>query len=114
MKLGAEPKKLAVLIGLLVVAALTYYFMSADSPAPATVTARATNRTPVAVIPAPSANAPVRRARNQSLIKEFKLSLGAKDPKDRPDPATIDPTLRLDLLAKVQNIEVGAPGRDVF
>jgi hypothetical protein len=40
--------------------------------------------------------------------------LRAADPKDRPDPATIDPTLRLELLAKVQNVEAGPPGRNLF
>jgi hypothetical protein len=113
MKLGAEPKKTAALAILVIVIPVVYYFTSSDAPSPASSPTAA--RTAASAIAAPAPNAsPVRRARNQSLVKEFKLSLGAKDPKDRPDPATIDPTLRLDLLAKVQNIEPGPPGRNLF
>jgi hypothetical protein len=115
MKFGAEPKKVAILIGLLVVAGITFYITSSDSPSPAS--SASTVRTAAPVAPPPpvggTAVAPTRRT-NRSLVKEFKPSIGTKDPKDRPDPATIDPTLRLDLLAKVQNIEVGNPGRNLF
>ena len=46
-----------------------------------------------------------RIAGTQHRRHEFKPRQGAERPEDRPDPATIDPTLRLDLLAKVQNVE---------
>jgi hypothetical protein len=118
MKLGAEPKKLGILAGLLVIAGLAYYVTSSDSPSASPSASTAPSRVPVHVEPVPpsgsGAAAPSRRNLNRSLIKEFKPSLGTRDPKDRPDPATIDPTLRLDLLAKVQNIEVGPPGRNLF
>ncbi len=45
---------------------------------------------------------------------EIKFRQGAERPEDRPDPATIDPTLRLDLLAKVQNVEPEASMRNLF
>jgi hypothetical protein len=59
--------------------------------------------------------APERRrasAKNQS--NEFQPRLGPRTPEERVDPATIDPTIRLDLLAKVQAVELGAPGRNLF
>lgn len=116
MKLGAEPKKLAALGVLLVIAAITYYMMSSDgSPSPSAPVAATTVQTSAAVSPAlTSSVTPVRRTRAQLASRDFKPTIGARDPKDRPDPATIDPTLRLDLLAKVQNIEAGAPGRNLF
>ena len=116
MKLGAEPKKLVALVALLVVAGITYYVMSADEPAAPVRTPTQTQSAPPTVartVPA-ARNRSSDRNNNRSQVKELKLSLGSRDPKDRPDPASIDPTLRLDLLAKVQNIEVGPPGRNLF
>ena len=116
MKLGAEPKKLAWLVGLVVVAGVVYYFNSSDSPSPSSSAPR-----PVAVSsPAPMVAVPgqpaERRTRTtgKSQVKEFKLIQGVRDPKDRPDPASIDPTIRWDLLAKVQNMDPGPPGRNLF
>jgi hypothetical protein len=40
--------------------------------------------------------------------------LHPKRPEDRIDTAKVDPTLRLDLLAKVQNTDSAGPGRNVF
>jgi hypothetical protein len=54
------------------------------------------------------------RVTSHNQGSEFQPRLGPKTPEDRPDPATIDPTLRLDLLAKVQKVELGAPGRNLF
>ncbi|MGD1072214.1 MAG: hypothetical protein ABSB15_18960 [Bryobacteraceae bacterium] len=115
MKLGAEPKKIAMLGGLLAVALLLFYFNSGSSddssPAP---------RTTAVAVPPPAirAKAPTverhRSANNDSLVKDWKPRLGFQNPEDRPDPATVDPTLRLELLAKVQSVEAGSPGRNLF
>jgi hypothetical protein len=115
LTLGAEPKKLAWLAGLVVLAGIVYYVSSSDSPAPAVpLVAAGSSSAPVP----PAANGPAgeRRSRTagKSQVREFKLIQGVRDPKDRPDPATIDPTIRWDLLAKVQNIEVGPAGRNLF
>ena len=45
---------------------------------------------------------------------EIKFRQGTERPEDRPDPATIDPTLRLDLLAKVQSVEPESSMRNIF
>jgi hypothetical protein len=115
VKLGAEPKKIAMLGGLLAVALLLFYFNSGSSddssPAP---------RTTAVAVPPPAirAKAPTverhRSANNDSLVKDWKPRLGFQNPEDRPDPATVDPTLRLELLAKVQSVEAGSPGRNLF
>jgi hypothetical protein len=113
VKVGAEPKKLGILVGLLVLAGITYYVTSSDSPSPVSNTSRsAVPAEPVSSVGGSSASP--RRNTNRNLVKEFKPSMRSADPKDRPDPATIDPTLRLELLAKVQNIEAGPPGRNLF
>jgi hypothetical protein len=114
LKVGAEPKKIGILAALLLLAGITYYVMSGDSPSSVANTTR--QPVPVeSVAPVNGSAAAARRNTNRNLVREFKPSMmRAPDPKDRPDPATIDPTLRLDLLAKVQNIELGPPGRNLF
>lgn len=111
MTTKAEPKKVAILIVLAIVAALVLYynFFAGDSPSPA-----------AGVTAAPSApsilnNAPPKhREVAHNSNGEFKPRQGAARPEDRPDPASIDPTLRLDLLAKVQNVEPEQSFRNVF
>jgi len=120
VKLGAEPKKIAIL-GVLLAAALALFyfnFRSSDDPSPAPRTAAVA--APVVSVPPPAlrAKAPQierhRTANNDSLVKDWKPRLGFQNAEDRPDPATVDPTLRLELLAKVQNVEAGSPGRNLF
>ena len=106
------------LAGLIVTAGLVYYFESADSSSPAPGPSRrsAVVGEPVVATPAvrQKAKAERRRETNASLIKEWKPRLGVQNPDERPDPATVDPRLRMDLLAKVQTVEAGAPGRNLF
>ncbi|MBI3470155.1 MAG: hypothetical protein HY013_02210 [Candidatus Solibacter usitatus] len=118
MKVGAEPRKIAILAVLLAVAGALYYVNvlsgPESAPAPSTprpkqVSAPAPSSTP----PAPAAPI-VRRARGgREASEEFRPSLKFK-PEERPDVTRIDPTLRLDLLAKVQAVESPAGARSVF
>ena len=67
--------------------------------------------TPRAEAPrAPDSNRGASRGRNE----EFHPVLHSKRPEDRIDPMTIDPTLRLDLLAKVQGVEQAGGSRNLF
>ncbi len=108
---GAEPKKLAVLAALLVVAG--YFFFSRNSGDSAAVV-----RPAAAVAPAVSPRAGVRsvtrlRAGERGLNsgpKEFRPSFKAKD----LDPSGVDPTLHLDLLARLQDVKVESDGRSLF
>jgi len=116
LNLGAEPRKVAWLAGILVAGVgLVYYenFASSDSAPVTAPTARAASPAP-AVIHATKVTSDRRRVTNQGLIDDWKPRQGPKNPEDRPDPATIDPTLRLDLLAKVQAVEPAAAGRNLF
>ena len=117
MKTGAEPKKLAILVVLLAVGGVVLYMNvfsgdSSTSPAPRA----AVISTPVDSPQAGAIGAPDTRriARNSAAGTEIKFRQGALRPEDRPDPATIDPTLRLDLLAKIQNVEPEATMRNLF
>jgi hypothetical protein len=120
VKLGADKNRLLIL-GALVAIMLVVLYMnlfsgssdSAPGPAPAAA--------PVAVN-APPAAAPIgtplpdtrRRTKGPSTSGEIKFRQGFARPEDRPDPATINPTLRLDLLAKVQTVEPGGAMRNLF
>ena len=122
MKLGAEPKKTAFLGLLLLIAAYGVYSNFASSPDSAP--SPAPRPAPEASAPtiAPAAAAPVgtatqqqtRRAITKSTSSEFKPRLGVARPEDRPDPSTIDPKLKLDLLAKVQAVTITSVGRNLF
>ncbi len=116
MTTAVEPKKLAILGVLLAVAGVTLYFnvFSGDSPAPAPV-ARPPAPAPTAqlYVPAPP-TVEHRRTTEANAGGEFKPRVGPANPQDRPDPASIDPTLRLDLLAKVQQVEPDAALRNIF
>lgn len=115
MKLGAEPKKIAVLVGLLVVAVVVFLLNSGSSPEtsytpPAASPAGTPSAGPGVATPAPAATAQTRGR----ATMEFRPSLRPKRGESRPDPMTIDPTLRLDVLAKLQSVTVAGPHRSLF
>ena len=128
--IGAEPKKLAVLIGLLLAAGGTYYWMSRpDVPAGANTgpapTATAV-KTPAATEPPSSFNSPssatrtttsyygprtAARGRTSSSGDDFRPTLKVPEGMDL---SRVDPTLKLDLLAKVRNVPVEGGARSLF
>ena len=123
MKLGAEPKKVAILAGLLVVAGYVFisnnmtdsgpdYTPRATVPEPA-ATPASTSGKPPARLPS-GTSGPVRARNERSSLLEFRPSLKPRRPEDRPDPMTIDPTLRLDLLEKLQEVKIDKVKRSLF
>ncbi len=128
MKLGAEPKKVALLAGLSLAGAYLFYVNVLSQPgatAPEPPRKTATSAPAAApTVPVPKTQPAPRIAvssakrdpsgRRGGGIQEFRPSLKPKRPEDRPDPTTIDPTLRLDLLAKVQGIEHAGSTRNLF
>jgi hypothetical protein len=126
MKFGAEDKKKLYALGVLgVVAVIAFYTQVLDngsSPAPAPKPA-ASSDDPTAAVPAqkaqPSAADPAPRASTKKLTTvsrgdDFRPVLHSKRPEDRIDPLTVDPTLRKDLLAKVQAVEPEGGLRNLF
>ena len=111
-KVGAEPKKIAVLVVLVLVAG---YFLlpnrestetaapvksSANAPEPLRAVGRSTTR--------PSGKNGPRGA--NSNPREFRPSFRAKD----IDTSRVDPTLHLSLLAKLKTVAVEAGTRSLF
>jgi len=126
--IGAEPKKLAFLGGLLLLAGGDYYWASRpDVPAganttPASVAPAATT----VVTPSPSTPRPktsssgsssygprtaARGGRVSSSGDDFRPTL--KLPEGM-DVSSIDPTLKLDLMAKVRKVSVEGGSRSLF
>lgn len=115
MQLGAEPKKVAILIGLLLVAAIVY-FSSSDPAVGSTTssTSTATTAQPASGLPAATEPASPGRLRGRPSTGQFTPRVRPKPGEQRPDPMTIDPTLRLDVLAKLQNVNVEGTRRSLF
>ena len=117
---GAEPKKLAILIGLLLAAGGTYYWMSRPD-VPAGVSTSATPAVTTSVVPSPAPSAPRTTAstygpktatrRGSSSGDDFRPTL--KIPEGF-DLSRVDPTLKLDLMAKVRKVAVEGGSRSLF
>lgn len=124
MKLGAEPKKIAILGGLILVAVVVQFSGGDERPqstggarpvtpapvVPAAVSGSAGPRT----MPASTKAAPARVAPGRRATQEFKPVLRPRRVEDRIDPTTIDPTLRTDLLAKLGNVPIQGGARPLF
>jgi hypothetical protein len=133
MKFGTEDKKKVwVLTALGVVAAyFVYSNLLSDSsgpgaaPKPAAVTEReriaaeASGAAPAPVAAAPGVSQPGTPARqmgsaNRSRGDEFHPSLHSKRKEDQIDPLTVDPTLHLELLGRVQGVKLDGGQRNLF
>jgi hypothetical protein len=120
--LGAEPKKIAMLgVAVVVLAVVVYFNMGSSSEnAPAPQSRAAQSAVPAAspdvgasVFTPPPAETRQRqptKAGRGRVKQQFKLGIGDK----QPDPGSIDPTLRLDLLAKVQAVGMAGGVRNLF
>lgn len=114
MKIGAEPKKIGILIALLGTAGVVFWMNSGSSdtpsaPKPTAAVAAAPVAAPVTYTPEPGTAAKKRQPQGRPSIVEnvYKLIPVA-------DPSKVDPTLRMDLLAKVQSIDPEAGARNIF
>lgn len=121
MKVGPERGKVIVLVALLATAAAVWFYQfhsSSATPAAA----------PPTRSPAPSPARELRsaaddvlenrgvpkRGPNQRASNEFKPSVKKTKPGELPEADKIDPTLRTDLLAKVQSVEYQGAERNLF
>ncbi|MBI4873380.1 MAG: hypothetical protein HY822_01965 [Acidobacteria bacterium] len=118
LALGAEPKRVAILGGRVLVAAyIVFDNFRGETPAPSAPGPRAAAPAPApapAAIPlAPDARRPITRG-TERVSQEFRPSLKPKRPEERRDPATIDPALRLELLARLKEVQLEGGQRSLF
>ena len=123
--LGAEPKKLAILGGLVAVGLVVFWINREPDSAPAsstpsTAATRPTKIQPeVPALPASPAEGPRLAQRGTSRgsgnlntnVEDFKPSLKRKE---GVDIASIDPSLKLDLIAQLQGAEINTSSRSLF
>jgi hypothetical protein len=127
--LGAEPKKLAVLGGLVVVLIVVFFLNrtpdSPGAPTSASVSSSGVNSTrpapssPIAVAnrafdsvtPMPPARTRAAQGSSESSIQDFKPTL---KPPEGTDVSRIDPTLRLDEIAKLRTMSLEGGSRSIF
>jgi hypothetical protein len=128
MKLGAEDKKkvyaLAVLGLIMAIAVYSSFFSDSSSSSSSSTSAAITDRNRAAAdavnptAPMPGKTSTPTRPRslvnNHSRSDEFHPSIRPKREEDRQDPMTIDPTLHLELLAKVQDVKLDGGQRNLF
>ena len=114
--IGAEPKKLAILGALVLAVAGAYKLSSGAAANPEASPASGAGDRISPAAPSPNAPVPQRRVLTRSSgssgsIADFhptlKLDEGA-------DVSKIDPTLRLDLLAKLQQVPMEGGSRNLF
>lgn len=127
MKLGAEPKKVVILGVLLLVAAISAYINLAPStPERPRSTARGTP-SPAKPAPLPAAQGTAsenaasrggavrgRSASPQGRTGEFRPVFRPERSEARLDPSQVDPALHTEVLAKLRDVRLRNPGRNLF
>ena len=128
MKTGLEDKRKVVALGVLGLVAAYFFYANVLAPQGAApsggraAVASVPEERPAAAAPAAAPAAelsprgavrPARKAeRNRS--EEFHPVLHSKNPEEQIDPNTVDPRIRLDLLAKLQSVAAAGGGRNLF
>ena len=124
LKLGGN-KRQYILLGVLVVVLIGVWILNrtGDEPSSKSSSAPSTAATSAPPAPAPGIRTPMRPAtritrgssnrngRGLLSVQEFHPTLKPKDP---IDTSKVDPTLRLELLAKLRSGAVSSGGRSVF
>jgi len=114
--LGAEPKKVAILVVIAAVGGFVYLYNRNPSEGPSVSSAPPIiSRAPVTTSYGAGAPRPGRPAFRVAQSAggssgEFRPSLKIKD----VEPSNIDPTLHLDLLAKLKTVSVDPSSRSLF
>ena len=123
MKTGLEDKRKVAVLGVLALVAVFVFYIEVLAPqgaAPASGRAAETaTEKPAAPVapptePSPRAAARPQRPAQRNRSEEFHPVLHSKSPEEQIDPNTVDPRIRLDLLAKLQNVAPAGGGRNLF
>jgi hypothetical protein len=112
-----EKKKVQALgvLGLMLLGAIYYAFFSGSSSPSYTPPAPAPNRPGGAATANPDSDDAVPRPTSRSeRAEEFRPVLRPKRKEDRVDPATIDPRIKLYILARLQEVPPAGSGRNLF
>ena len=116
MTLGSGDKKKVIFLCVLGALALylVYSNLIAGPSVPQDSAPRAGAAAPPPNVAPQEAPGPKRAVANRGRSEEWLPVLRSKRPEERKDPRTIDPTLKLDLLAKVQTVDAAGGLRNLF
>ncbi|MDZ4802985.1 MAG: hypothetical protein SGI92_32910 [Bryobacteraceae bacterium] len=118
MKLGAEPKKLAFLGGLLAVALAVYLYNAgsgSDVPPAASQQPQTAAPAPGLIPSGPTSTAATSKSGKGRTAAEFRPRLGRpRGNTEAVDPMSIDPTLKVELIARLQDVTVTGTHRSLF
>jgi hypothetical protein len=114
VKLGAENKKAAYFLGVLLVV-LGYVFYSSVLSGPSSPDASTSSHVTAPVVPSDADDAQASRAQIAARARdEFLPKLHDQRNAKPLDPTTVDPTLHIELLAKLNEVPPAGSGRDLF
>jgi hypothetical protein len=121
MKLGAEPKRLVILTVLVLLAGYFLYTGFSSNGAPSAVPSAPAAKPGVMIKqtapevsgPVPRSDAPKASA-SESSLQEFRPSLKPRKGVASGDLSSMDATLRLDLLARLQEVKSESGARSLF
>jgi hypothetical protein len=132
VKTGLEDKRKVAALGVLALVAAYFFYANVLAPqgAPPSSGRAAVSGAPEdpptiaapghlavgapATVPSPRAVARAARPAERNRSEEFHPVLHAKNSEEQIDPNTVDPRIRLDLLAKLQNVAPAGGGRNLF
>jgi hypothetical protein len=115
IKLGAEPRKLAIL-GVLVALAIVVviYNSGSDTPGPSATTTTAVKPSATAIPPTASTAARLRARRRLAQQRDRNGALRMQEVTLEAQQGQIDPTLRLDMLDRLKNVNFSGGTRSLF
>jgi hypothetical protein len=119
MKLGSENKKAVYALAVLGAVAL-YFVYTGFLAGPSSPTSSEGTSTPAVAAAPPAATASGSEAetsgapRAPARTQEFKPKLHPRSLEERIDPTRVDPTLRLDLLTKLQEVPAPSGSHNLF
>jgi len=113
MKMGAEPKQIAALSILGLVLGYVVYDNLLSGPNIEPIPVKSGVTAAARPVVASKSMAPPSIAKKGRTAADFRPSLRPKTDEVR-DPATIDPSLQMDLLAKLRNVTYSGAGRNLF
>jgi len=112
MKVGADRRKLILLGGLVVMAAVLFFYNSgSDAPGPQS---SATTARPASSQPATPSATNARRTRRRAQRSNEHNTLRMEEVTVEAARGDIDPTLRLDLLQRLKTVKFTAARRNLF
>ncbi len=116
MKFGGDRKQLITLsvLGVVLLVVLYMNYFSGPDDSPRATPRPASNPPRPALAKGPTAAESRKKMQLDRRAQEFRPRVGPARPEDRLDPMKVDPSLRVELLARLEKITVRGGSRSLF